>query len=782
MNGHGLDRGGKRGRQVARIEESVQEDDDDGGDHPNDRAMSPAATQGRYSPRGIMALSTMYPLACAPGTAHTDAEKARVLKVAAGRDKGRSSALAWLQLGRLYREGVGLKVDLRQALHCFQESALRNEPFGALEAGKMLVEGGPGFKQDLPKAKQFYELAANSGKVPEADRRLGEWFVVGPPEGYPQALHYFLEAFELDPIINASAGLSAARMLSHGLGCPGGAPDHPQALRLLQKSAASGKFGPARVRLAVMYDLGVGGVKMDPLKSRTYWKDATLSDMPEAHYRCGVLALHGAGFVKSERSAVNGFRRATRLGFPLAAQRLGALRGERAVGAVEARRAPQKDFLDEKYAVSALYPWPFYDDEVTLHEQEESEREEKEAAAREEKKKAKIQAMLTGAKIKVKPVDPYEFTRPPPWQLPPPLRAVMDAERAELLRCIDTFETHMPTRYEPPPPPKPDRVRTFFKAAGLSGLKLATVPIFDAVVALNGEGQEGGAFEGSIEGYRNAVFDQQGLDRRIGRTRKSAKPMTVAPSSLGHANLEGFTETHMYSRSQRGDNRFLSAASAEGNLMAAAKAKAAAKVAKLATDKFAVATLAKGLDLPLNHGRVDRNALLMASATGHSGTEAEADRRRRAAAAAGGVWLGGGGGGDDDDASSEPGSSQAGGGGFGALTGRSGSVRGSQTGGAMGQYPSGSVSNPAYTARSLAGGGGATGRGGAGSAAARAVTAAQAKSSLAAGVLGARDMPPSWMYDKVWMERPVEGNSALSRAVELRRNYGTAPRLGRSPS
>jgi hypothetical protein len=81
-----------------------------------------------------------------------------------------------------------------------------------------------------------------------------------------------------------------------------------------------------------MYEMGTGGVEKDPVKARAYWKLAITSDVPEAHYRVAILALHGAGFVKSERAAVNGYRRAAKLGFiPQAAQKLVELRGDKAV-------------------------------------------------------------------------------------------------------------------------------------------------------------------------------------------------------------------------------------------------------------------------------------------------------------------------------------------------------------------------------------------------------------------------------------------------------------------
>ena len=62
-----------------------------------------------------------------------------------------------------------------------------------------------------------------------------------------------------------------------------------------------------------------------------------------------------------------------------------------------------------------------------------------------------------------------------------------------------------------------------------------------------------------------------------------------------------------------------------------------------------------------------------------------------------------------------------------------------------------------------------------GSATSRALLANAAAAREAAR---AQAEPPAWMYDTVWMARPLAQNPAMSRAIELRRNYGAPPRLG----
>jgi hypothetical protein len=56
-----------------------------------------------YSPKGVLAMDAMFTMAMGPGTPHDEAERFKLLKVAAGRDLGQGSAVAWLKLGHHYQ-------------------------------------------------------------------------------------------------------------------------------------------------------------------------------------------------------------------------------------------------------------------------------------------------------------------------------------------------------------------------------------------------------------------------------------------------------------------------------------------------------------------------------------------------------------------------------------------------------------------------------------------------------------------------------------------------------
>jgi TPR repeat protein len=144
-----------------------------------------AKPEPRWSPRGIMGMSLMFPLAVGPGAPHSYEDKVRVLKVAAGRDGGKSSGVAWLKLGHCYHYGQGVEQDYRHALECYENAAKCENSRGALAAGLLLVNGaerpdGTGFKirRNRAKALSYYEkAAAGSPPVPEARARLAEYYV-----------------------------------------------------------------------------------------------------------------------------------------------------------------------------------------------------------------------------------------------------------------------------------------------------------------------------------------------------------------------------------------------------------------------------------------------------------------------------------------------------------------------------------------------------------------------------------------------------------------------------
>ncbi len=224
-----------------------------------------------------MALSAMFAVAQGPGAPRTAQERAKLLKVAAGRNDSVSCARAWLQLGRIHELGDGVAPDLRHALHCYEQASERGEPYGALLAGKLLYKGGPGFNANPARAEAFFVAAANEGGVPEAQRALGELYLMGPDDGFDSALRFFVGSFEADPVTNATAGLCAARMLACGLG-NGGAANLAQAGKMTARVAERGRFGPAELRLAVMHELGSGGVAQDPAKARK-WAPTQLGSM-----------------------------------------------------------------------------------------------------------------------------------------------------------------------------------------------------------------------------------------------------------------------------------------------------------------------------------------------------------------------------------------------------------------------------------------------------------------------------------------------------------------------
>ncbi len=128
------------------------------------------------------------------------------------------------------------------------------------------------------------------------------------------------------------------------------------------------------------------------------------------------------------------------------------------------------------------------------------------------------QAAAEAASLALSPPPPED--PPPSWKMPDALLRHLEQERAELMRCLDEWAQHVPLQHPEPPAAPVDRVRTFLGASGVGDLSLRKVKVKDALLALNGEGGEGPAFTRGASGYRNAVFEQQDLDRRLGVRRR----------------------------------------------------------------------------------------------------------------------------------------------------------------------------------------------------------------------------------------------------------------------
>lgn len=355
-------------------------------------------------------------------------------------------------------------------------------------------------------------------------------------------------------------------------------------------------------------------------------------------------------------------------------------------------------------------------------------------------------------------------------QLPPILVTHLLLEREQLMSCVDTYLHHMPTRYEPPLPPAEDKVSKFYRNMGISRLgNLATIPLKDTLVGLNGEGLGEYAHGGGNEGLKNDIYEEQILDKKLGLLRKTAKILSSnKPIKVkGHSNLLEGVESKMYSTNSRPHHMFLSSGAKEILNLKKGRAKTASYEKQCELDTLAVMEIAKGSNSKQVMGNRRIANMLAASKDEAQGGKVEHD--------------------DDEDGYSEendafplpdtqkftP---------YAKPYSRSNSSRGGGGGSDYGGDGATSVSEyappirRASTAHSLQ-----RSDGGYSQHSQKQIKDEGKVSQLPKRKAKLKDDVPAWMNDSVWMAQP-NTDSSLFRAVELRKNYGAPPRLGTAPN
>lgn len=220
-----------------------------------------------------------------------DFEKAFALFLTEAED---GNALAMYDLGRMFADGLGRKINMEQAQSWYKKALdafLEMEPTLYIEyrIGKMYA-AGLGTEQDYIQAASWFQEAA------EQDNRFAMYSLAG--------LYLRGQEVEMDAV---------------------------KARDLYKKSAVKG-FPYAAYELAKMYRDGIGGDKSDPT-AKEYFSMALLgfrSMEQESHddklqYRIGWMLLHGVGTEKDEAAAKGWFEKASRLGNPQAQYQLAKL-------------------------------------------------------------------------------------------------------------------------------------------------------------------------------------------------------------------------------------------------------------------------------------------------------------------------------------------------------------------------------------------------------------------------------------------------------------------------
>lgn len=220
--------------------------------------------------------------------------------------------------------------DFKKAFDLFLAEAEDGNALAMYDLGRMFADG-LGREIDIKQAQDWYKKALDAflevDPSPYIKYRIGKMYAagLGTEQDYTQAASWFREAAEQN---NQFAMYSLAGLYLRGQGVE---MDAVKARDLYKKSAVKG-FPYAAYELAKMYWDGIGGDK-DEQTAKEYFSMAFLgfrSMEKESHddklqYRIGWMLLHGVGTEKDGAIAREWFEKASRLGNPQAQYQLAQL-------------------------------------------------------------------------------------------------------------------------------------------------------------------------------------------------------------------------------------------------------------------------------------------------------------------------------------------------------------------------------------------------------------------------------------------------------------------------
>ncbi len=191
---------------------------------------------------------------------------------------------AQMELGNRYRDGRGVKQNLKESVIWYRRAAAKNLPEAMYQLGWAYYQG-IGVQKDQAEAIHWGRKAADAGH-PIAQRQLGSLYISGKldfPKDYHEAARWFSRAAEQG---DGDSQAALADLYMRGLGVPH-AP--PEAYRWARESADQGNA------------LG--------------------------EYVLGLLYLQGIGVSKDQSRAFEFIERSAAKGFPQAMQMLSGIKG-----------------------------------------------------------------------------------------------------------------------------------------------------------------------------------------------------------------------------------------------------------------------------------------------------------------------------------------------------------------------------------------------------------------------------------------------------------------------
>jgi TPR repeat protein len=231
---------------------------------------------------------------------------------------------AQFNLGILYRRGLGVPPDNRQAIGWFERAAVRGHPTAQYNMG-LTYEKGIGVPPNRAAALRWYRRAAKTKKPDDSFK---------PAQARAQ---YRLATLLLEgDAVNRSAGMFWMQQSGQngyreaqfqlGLAYSSGEDlprDSASAARWFERAASQG-HAAAQVNLATMYESGTG-LTRDDARAAQWYRRAAEQNVAVAQINLGSLFAQGRGVTRDDRAAQKWYKRAAQQDVPEAHYNLGVL-------------------------------------------------------------------------------------------------------------------------------------------------------------------------------------------------------------------------------------------------------------------------------------------------------------------------------------------------------------------------------------------------------------------------------------------------------------------------
>jgi uncharacterized protein len=222
----------------------------------------------------------------------------------AGAEHG--DVISMANLGRAYRDGVGVAQDYAKAREWFEKAAAKDNA-GAMANLGVLYASGRSVGQDYAKAREWYEKAAAKDNA-MAMGNLGLLFANGQgvAQDYTKAREWYEKAAAKDDAKdNAFAMGNLGLLYANGQGV---AQDYIKAREWYEK-AATNRDASAMVNLGLLYDNGQG-VAQDYTKAREWYEKAAANGEEVAMFNLGLLYDNGRGVAQDYAKAREWYEKA----------------------------------------------------------------------------------------------------------------------------------------------------------------------------------------------------------------------------------------------------------------------------------------------------------------------------------------------------------------------------------------------------------------------------------------------------------------------------------------